>query len=122
MGQVVVHREAIDTGTGNQTFTATHSGPDFTPVAAIFIVGEGITNATPAAEAVLSVGFTDGTVDVCLHANDKDAVGTTDSMTVLDDTPRALATTEAATRGSPGTISDSSAGTTGSGVISAIAS
>jgi hypothetical protein len=74
---VATTRVACNTATGDQTITTADLG-SLTPKAAMFIVGAGVTDGTAAANAVLSVGATDGTNQRVSSVFSDDNVATSD--------------------------------------------
>ena len=77
MGVVVdVIRAAVNTSTGNQTFTGDIGG--LTPKAARFIMVKATTDGTAAADRYMSVGFTDGTRERVVGFSENDGTATTE--------------------------------------------
>ena len=74
MGMV---RAAVNTSTGNQTFTADLGG--VVPSAAIIVLTSATTDGTPASDAILSIGITDGSNHACLLNDSEDGQSTTDT-------------------------------------------
>lgn len=67
-------RVALNTSTGVQSITMAGMG---TPKAALFIVSRAVTDAVAADHAALSVGWTDGVRDRCVHTASTHGAGTT---------------------------------------------
>ena len=82
--KVAVLQVAVNTGTGNQTFTKTGFG---TPKAALFIVSRAATNGTVANGAKWSYGAATGTTNRwCVAGQSENGQGTTDSDRYVTDT------------------------------------
>lgn len=79
---IAVRRFALNTGTGLQSFTFTDFTENCTVVtcAAIFLVTKAITEDTSAGDAMISLGFTDGTSQGVTTVHDNTGVSTTDSQ------------------------------------------
>lgn len=78
---IAVTRVALDNLTGTRNFILPDFSLDCTSVncAAIFVLTKAIADDTAAADAVISVGFTDGMNQITTAVHDNDAVSTTDS-------------------------------------------
>jgi len=73
-----VTRVALRTGTGTQDITFSNFSEDCTAVtcAAIFVLSTGVSDGTAAADAMLGIGFTDGTTGVSFSSRSQDGADT----------------------------------------------
>jgi hypothetical protein len=79
-----VARAALNTSTGTQQITTANFG-GATPKAAIQVTTYATTNNTEATHAVMSIGFTDGTDDVCITFSSEHGQSITDTVRGMTD-------------------------------------